>query len=41
MLNQALQLANYENGVEYKGYTRDTIDDAGTYYEYSQCGAFW
>ena len=41
MLNQALQLANYENGVEYKCYTRDTIDDAGTYYEHSQCGAFW
>ncbi len=40
-LNQALQLTNYENGVEYKCYTGPYNSVTASYYERSQCAAFW
>ncbi len=41
MLNQALQLANYENGVEFKCYTKLRNFGNDNYYEYSECTEFW
>ena len=40
LLNQALQLTNYQNGVEYKCYTNKPESGSQNYYEYSQCREF-
>ena len=40
LLNQALQLTNYENGVEYKCYSKTKDFENSDYYEYSQCKEF-